>query len=174
MDRDNDMKDIINPYASDEVAIGIERSIKQGRSLVISEIFLHQHRLIHHTGKIYLTSKDVLDALHELGIQYWGRGRKLTKPNAIGDVLGKHGMNLPHLMIEGKKHYFLGAVGMSESQREAFDKAPDEEKAKMVDQAIEYANSLIRAFEQAALDDEEDEVDSEKVDSVEVQPETAA
>lgn len=94
-----------------------------GRSFTATVIEFNWQRICRHYGKLFVTSAEVLNALHQLDIQYSLDGTKLKKANAIGDILGTKHFNLPSKGA-GKRAFFLPAIPMGHEEREAFVQLP--------------------------------------------------
>lgn len=92
--------------------------------------------IVENTGEVFVTAKDVLGALHALNIAYTADGGQFTKPNALGDVLGKHALDIPFKTQGGSRHYFLPALGMEEEDLRVFQGMTDQEKAEKAQQII--------------------------------------
>jgi hypothetical protein len=123
-----------------------------GRSFTATVIESNWKRICRHHAKLFVTSAEVLNALHQLDIQYSLDGSKLKKANAIGDILGTKHFNLPSTGA-GKRAFFLPAIPMSHEEREAFVQLPP---TAMV--------AEIKRVTDAILSDEAEPVESESDD----------
>lgn len=128
-----------NPFTPGESPLNMKSKAPGlgGRATAIKAISANWKPIVAHAGQVYVTAKEVLDAMHALDISYSSNGQKLKKSNAIGDILGKHAMKLPSEVRDGRKYYFLAAIDMEPEERQAFSLLSDQEKGRKVQAIID-------------------------------------
>jgi hypothetical protein len=109
----------LNPAATASLNLG-------GRPFTANVIAANWQRICRYYGKLFVSSAELLSALHQLDIQYSLDGSKLKKANAIGDILGTKHFNLPSAG-SGKRAFYLPAIPMKLEEREAFAQLPPTE-----------------------------------------------
>lgn len=90
-----------------------------GRSFTASVIAENWQRIARHLGSPFASSAEVMEGMHQLGIQYTLDGSRFKKANAMGDILGTKHFNLPS-SGSGKRSFYLPAIAMSAEERAAF------------------------------------------------------
>ena len=126
---------IPNPFALDATPPATPSgAILGGRSFTASVIKENWKPIARKIGNVFGSSTDVLRAMHSLDISYSIEGKKLTKSNAIGDILGAKVFNLPSTGT-GKRLFYLPALAMTPTEREEFLALPKQEMAKEIRQA---------------------------------------
>lgn len=126
---------IPNPFQLDAtLPANTPGAILGGRSFTAGVIQENWKPVASKIGNVFGSSSDVLGALHSLDITYSIEGKKLTKSNAIGDILGAKVFNLPSTGT-GKRLFYLPALAMTPAEREEFLALPKQEMAKAIRQA---------------------------------------
>lgn len=126
---------IINPFQLDApLPASAAGAILGGRSFTAGVIQDNWKPIARKIGNVFGSSSDVLRAMHSLDITYSIEGKKLTKSNAIGDILGAKVFNLPSTGT-GKRLFYLPALAMTPAEREEFLALPKQEMAKAIRQA---------------------------------------
>jgi len=100
----------------------------ESRALIKGSIESRWEAMATKSGTSVLSAKQVLTYLHQDGICL-----QIAKANAIGDVLGKHGFDLPNTLWEDGKRYLLSAIPWDEQEHAAFIDMSDEEKVRKIE-----------------------------------------
>lgn len=103
------------PYPIGEIRLFGTRPSGSSRKEVTQLIRTHSAEIVKEHERIFLPANSVLRSLHRLGHLL-----HVKKANAVGDVLGAKGMNLPFAIHEGKRHYLVPAVNWEPDQLESF------------------------------------------------------
>lgn len=125
-----------------------------GRKDIMDLIQKYQMEIIQKAYNVSVTASDVLEILQGLGHLMY-----LTKANAIGDVLGSKGFNLPRALWNNKRLYLLPAVTWDAAELEAFAALTEIEKIEKV-RAIEMG---LLGFDSGKLDTPEMKAEKEAV-----------
>jgi hypothetical protein len=87
--------------------------------------------LVRQGGKSFLTASEVLKFMNRAGIHYRPDGSTLRFANGVGDVLGKHALNL---LTDGRspRGFYMPSIEWSDEERRAFLALAPGERVKAI------------------------------------------